>query len=89
MPTWRPRTTPPATAPWKPSYCRKEVEGCYCAVGWPYELQCPKCRDSEHADPYSYCACPPPHHPDNPLPHKHKWRVIYPEEWRSNKDTED
>jgi hypothetical protein len=40
-------------------YCRKKCPGCFCAVGWPYELQCPDCRDGDR-DKYSYCVCPPP-----------------------------
>jgi hypothetical protein len=41
-------------------YCRKGVPGCFCRVGWPYELQCPDCRDTKLADKYSFCGCPPP-----------------------------
>lgn len=41
-------------------YCRKKCPGCFCAVGWPYELQCPDCRGTKLADKYSYCGCPPP-----------------------------
>jgi hypothetical protein len=41
-------------------YCRKGVEGCFCAVGWPYELMCSDCRDSRiKGDDKSYCVCPP------------------------------
>jgi hypothetical protein len=40
-------------------YCRKGEAGCFCAVGWPYERQCPDCRDGAGADKYSYCVCPP------------------------------
>jgi len=42
-------------------YCHKRVAGCFCAVGWPVERQCPKCRDLwvEGAFRFSYCVCPP------------------------------
>jgi hypothetical protein len=43
------------------AYCRSKVSGCFCAVGWPYERQCPDCRDTwpEGARRDSYCICPP------------------------------
>jgi hypothetical protein len=40
-------------------YCHKRSPGCFCAVGWPYERQCPDCRGTKLADKYSYCGCPP------------------------------
>lgn len=40
-------------------YCRKGIPGCFCKVGWPYERQCPDCRDNKNADKFSYCSCPP------------------------------
>jgi hypothetical protein len=40
-------------------YCRKGVPGCFCAIGWPYEKQCPDCRGTPLADKYSYCGCEP------------------------------
>lgn len=42
-------------------YCQKHCPGCFCAVGWPYEEQCPNCRDSWKAGEFrnSYCICPP------------------------------
>lgn len=43
-------------------YCWKGVPGCFCSAGWPYERQCPDCRDNwkdgQHRD--SCCICPPP-----------------------------
>ncbi len=33
-------------------YCRKYRSGCFCAVGWPYERQCVRCRDSRPNDGY-------------------------------------
>ena len=45
---------------WKPEFCQKGVEGCYCAVGYSYEKMCPDCRDGRAPDDiYSYCVCPP------------------------------
>jgi hypothetical protein len=43
------------------AYCKKRVANCYCAVGWSYEVQCPRCRDRwpEGAFRDSYCICPP------------------------------
>ena len=43
------------------AYCNHGVTGCFCAVGWPYERQCPGCRDRwpEGAFRNSYCICPP------------------------------
>lgn len=41
--------------------CKKGIEGCFCKVGWPYEKQCPDCRDTrQKGDNDSYCVCPPP-----------------------------
>jgi hypothetical protein len=45
---------------WKPEYCQKGVEDCYCKVGFPYEKMCPDCRDNRQPqDIYSRCVCPP------------------------------
>jgi predicted amidophosphoribosyltransferase len=42
-------------------YCKKGISGCACDLGWPYEMQCPDCRDKweEHAFRDSYCICSP------------------------------
>jgi len=42
-------------------YCHKGVFGCFCAVGYPPERQCPDCRDRWAAGQFrdSYCICPP------------------------------
>lgn len=42
-------------------YCHKGVPGCFCRAGWPYERQCPNCRDSWKPGSFrdSYCVCPP------------------------------
>jgi cytosine/adenosine deaminase-related metal-dependent hydrolase len=42
---------------WLPRYCRKQVEGCLCAVGFPPEQQCADCREDRIRD--SRCECPP------------------------------
>lgn len=40
--------------------CKKDVEGCYCLVGFPYEEMCPECRDTRNEnDIYSRCVCGP------------------------------
>lgn len=31
-------------------YCRKGFSGCMCNVGYPYERQCSRCRDSRPKD---------------------------------------
>lgn len=31
-------------------YCRKGRSGCFCAVGYPYERQCTRCRDTRPKD---------------------------------------
>lgn len=31
-------------------YCRKRLPGCFCDVGYPYERQCPTCRDERPKD---------------------------------------
>lgn len=31
-------------------YCRKGFPNCFCDVGWPYELQCERCRDTRPQD---------------------------------------
>jgi hypothetical protein len=36
-------------------YCRKEVPGCFCKVGWSEERRCPECGGAWD----SYCVCPP------------------------------
>jgi len=43
-------------------YCHKGVSRCFCAVGFPYEMQCPDCRDNWKEGQFrdSYCICPPP-----------------------------
>jgi hypothetical protein len=41
------------------SYCCKEVPGCFCRVGFPYERMCPDCRDGRSEnEKKSYCICP-------------------------------
>jgi hypothetical protein len=52
--------------------CRKGYPDCYCAVGWPYDKQCPDCRDTwpEGSFRDSYCVCPPPDWMDDLLPKK-------------------
>ena len=44
--------------------CQKGIPDCYCKVGWPVELQCPDCKESQPRS--SYCICPPSgtHHAD-------------------------
>lgn len=44
---------------WKPSDCRREIEGCFCATGFDYEDMCPDCRDEPNRWKYSYCVCLP------------------------------
>lgn len=45
---------------WIPFYCHKEVEGCYCRVGFPDDKQCPDCKDIRtKLDRYNMCVCPP------------------------------
>ena len=41
--------------------CRKGTPGCYCKIGWPYDEQCPDCRDDWNEGEFrdSYCICPP------------------------------
>ncbi len=39
--------------------CNFGITGCRCAVGWPYELQCPLCRDRENRLDDGYCVCVP------------------------------
>jgi len=39
--------------------CHIGVTGCRCAVGWPYELQCPECRDRPNRMDDGYCVCTP------------------------------
>jgi hypothetical protein len=48
--------------------CHIGVEGCRCAVGWPYELQCPECRDIENRMDDGYCVCVPSFTPPRPTP---------------------
>lgn len=31
-------------------YCWKERSGCFCRVGYPYECQCTRCRDTRPKD---------------------------------------
>lgn len=54
---------PPKTVaedPWKPQYCKRGLEGCYCERGFPYEAMCLDCRDGRAPwDIYSRCVCPP------------------------------
>lgn len=41
--------------------CKCEERGCYCAVGFPFELLCLKCRDDRYpGDVHLFCVCPPP-----------------------------
>jgi len=41
-------------------FCNKNIIGCFCIVGFPYELMCPLCRDNRNkGDIYSRCVCPP------------------------------
>jgi hypothetical protein len=41
-------------------YCNKKSPTCFCKVGWPYEEQCPQCRDTWPDGVFrdSYCICP-------------------------------
>jgi hypothetical protein len=41
--------------------CCKEVSGCYCKMGWPYDKQCSDCRDDWPEGTFrdSYCICKP------------------------------
>jgi hypothetical protein len=45
-----------------PKTCRLGIPTCYCAVGWPYDKQCPDCRDNWGDAKFrdSYCICPSP-----------------------------
>lgn len=43
----------------KGEYCRHGVSGCFCKVGWPYEMMCPDCRDNRDGDNSCRCVCPP------------------------------
>ena len=42
-------------------YCGRRSSKCFCLVGWPYEKQCPDCRDNWKDGQFrdSYCICPP------------------------------
>lgn len=40
---------------WLPQYCHKEVDECFCAVGYPPELQHEACREDFIRD--SRCEC--------------------------------
>ncbi len=46
--------------------CQFGITGCRCAVGWPYELQCPACRDKENRMDDGYCVCVPSVMPPRP-----------------------
>ncbi len=46
--------------------CHCGITGCRCAVGWPYELQCPVCRDRENRMDDGYCVCTPSSMPPRP-----------------------
>lgn len=46
--------------------CRFEVDGCRCAVGWPYDLQCEHCRDMKNRIDQGYRACVPSRLPPRP-----------------------
>jgi hypothetical protein len=46
--------------------CQFDVTGCRCAVGWPYELQCPLCRDVGDRLDNGYCVCVPSVIPQRP-----------------------
>jgi hypothetical protein len=48
----------------KQKTCSINVEYCFCAVGWPYELQCVECRDMPNRMDDQYCCCVPLTHPD-------------------------
>lgn len=40
--------------------CSCRQKGCYCKVGFPYELLCPSCRDDRYpGDVFAFCVCPP------------------------------
>lgn len=40
--------------------CRLELEeGCYCAVGFPYEKRCLSCRNRKNRIDDGYCVCVP------------------------------
>jgi hypothetical protein len=60
------------------AYCHKHVSRCFCAVGWPYERQCPACRDRwpEGTRRDSYCICPPDEVEDPPRAEAADWAVL-------------
>lgn len=44
--------------------CKMGLPGCFCSVGWPYELQCLECRDMPRRFDNGYCCCTPTNLPD-------------------------
>lgn len=43
-----------------PNKCNCDARGCYCLVGFPYELLCIRCRDDRYpGDVHVFCVCPP------------------------------